>query len=269
MKGIYKIECNKTGKCYVGSSNNLNKRLRQHKWALEGNRHANVKLQRAWDKYGGDCFLFTVMEEVLGSNEDLLKREGQIIKKLDTVSKGYNIQPNPQSNQLGYKHTKESKRKMSEAKKGKMPASAYWTDEEVYQLREQHFAGKTMAQMIRELGVARMTISRMINYQTYRFVSKINEEHKALMEEKLRKHAAGEIEGYNKGNKHTPEFIERFRKAVSKPNLTRRKFTEQQVRDIRRRKAEGETYRALAKEFSVQNGTIVRIVQRTSYKDIK
>lgn len=63
MIGIYRIKNLVNNKCYYGSSKQIEKRLTRHKRELKNNIHINCILQRAWDKYGEDNFLFEVVEE--------------------------------------------------------------------------------------------------------------------------------------------------------------------------------------------------------------
>lgn len=63
--GIYKWTCTTTRKIYVGSAVNLRMRWYNHKTSLRKNKHVNSLLQRAWNKYGEECFVFEVIELVL------------------------------------------------------------------------------------------------------------------------------------------------------------------------------------------------------------
>lgn len=54
--GIYKIVNTATGQCYVGQSQRIKKRLKEHFRLLRGNKHTNPHLQNAYNKYGADCF---------------------------------------------------------------------------------------------------------------------------------------------------------------------------------------------------------------------
>lgn len=49
--GIYLLEF-ANGNNYVGSSNNIKRRLRQHIAALQKNQHCNKRMQRVFNKYG-------------------------------------------------------------------------------------------------------------------------------------------------------------------------------------------------------------------------
>lgn len=63
MIGIYKIENKINGKCYYGSSKNIIKRWKKHKYQLNSGVHINCILQKAWYKYGESNFTFYVVEE--------------------------------------------------------------------------------------------------------------------------------------------------------------------------------------------------------------
>lgn len=63
MIGIYRIKNLINGKCYYGSSKNIEKRWSTHKRGLNTNTHINCILQRAWDKYGENNFIFEIIEE--------------------------------------------------------------------------------------------------------------------------------------------------------------------------------------------------------------
>lgn len=112
--GIYKIVNTVTGDFYVGSAVNLRKRWSQHKSTLIANCHKNAHLQRAWNKYGADCFTFEAV--LYCDKEHLLEREQFHI---DNDKPSYNIAPTAGSN-LGRKFSDETKRNMSEAHKGKV-----------------------------------------------------------------------------------------------------------------------------------------------------
>lgn len=63
MKGIYIIKCNQDEEVYIGSSVSIQTRWWHHKWLLNNSKHQNYKLQRAWNAYGDESFIFEVLEE--------------------------------------------------------------------------------------------------------------------------------------------------------------------------------------------------------------
>ena len=77
MVGIYEIKNKVTGKGYIGSSKQIQKRWEQHLLALRKGIHHSVLLQRAWNKYGEDCFEFLIKEEC--EEGQLLEREQQYL----------------------------------------------------------------------------------------------------------------------------------------------------------------------------------------------
>ncbi len=60
--GVYVIRCLANGRMYIGSSINVAMRLSRHRTLLRGGRHENSKLQRHFDKYGEDSFVFEPIE---------------------------------------------------------------------------------------------------------------------------------------------------------------------------------------------------------------
>lgn len=89
--GIYKIENQVNSKVYIGSSNNLNKRLGRHKRELNSGKHHSVHLQRSWDKYGGNSFEFDTL--LYCSEENLTFYEGKLIEEYESYKRqfGYNF----------------------------------------------------------------------------------------------------------------------------------------------------------------------------------
>ena len=89
--GIYQITCTATGKIYIGSSVNLRMRRKCHFGDLQQQKHHNAKLQRAWNKYGGDAFIFEILELIL-IREMLVPREQYWFDKLKPFDEnGFNI----------------------------------------------------------------------------------------------------------------------------------------------------------------------------------
>lgn len=118
--GIYRITCTSTGKIYVGSAIHLASRWRHHLYVLERNMHHNPKLQRAFNKYGRQNFIFEVLE-LVPIPEMLTIREQYWIEYLNPFEKnGFNILHDANS-ALGLKHSPESRAKRSKRQQGKQP----------------------------------------------------------------------------------------------------------------------------------------------------
>ena len=71
---IYQIRNVVNGHYYVGSTVDSRKRFWAHRKALRAGTHVCIHLQRAWNKYGEDCFKFEVVEQ-LDSKEALYPAE--------------------------------------------------------------------------------------------------------------------------------------------------------------------------------------------------
>ena len=113
QSGIYQILCKPTGKVYIGSAVNLAERKYDHFKTLRTGTHHNLYLQRAWNKYGNDAFEYSVLERCEKGRLTELEQSYIDLLKAAVRDYGFNICPNARS-ALGYKHTIEAKRKMSE-----------------------------------------------------------------------------------------------------------------------------------------------------------
>lgn len=114
VAGIYQIKNIVNGHIYIGSTIDFKKRWKAHKQELRTGSHHSIHLQRAWNMYGENAFEFSVLCEV-DDTSSLLDVEQAY---LDECAPEYNICSKAGS-PLGVKHTDETKRKLSEAHKGK------------------------------------------------------------------------------------------------------------------------------------------------------
>ena len=88
--GIYQIRNTKNNKVYIGQSKRITYRKSQHRRELKDGKHYNIYLQRSFDKYGEDAFVFEVLEYC--HEEYLNERERYWIEKKESeyADKGYN-----------------------------------------------------------------------------------------------------------------------------------------------------------------------------------
>lgn len=111
LAGIYYWYNNINGKAYVGSVDNLWRRLSEY-YYLSRLLNLNNLINRAILKYGHYNISLVILE-TLGpskkvSNEILLLREQYYIDLYETIMpKGYNMRPSDRS--LGFNHTESSK----------------------------------------------------------------------------------------------------------------------------------------------------------------
>ena len=90
IQGIYLITCTGNDKKYIGKAMDIKKRLTTHKWALKSNKHINKHLQSSYNKYGKDSFIYSIIEEVEGTEQDVFAREEYYIDLYDSKNNGFN-----------------------------------------------------------------------------------------------------------------------------------------------------------------------------------
>lgn len=73
-QGVYQIRCIEENKCYIGSSKDCQERVQKHFSELRFNRHTNKRLQEAFNKYGIERFIYSIVLYV-AKEEDLLAKE--------------------------------------------------------------------------------------------------------------------------------------------------------------------------------------------------
>lgn len=120
MGVIYKITNRVNGKCYIGQAQDPSTRFKNHRanpfCKNEKNRTNIPKLYNAMRKYGLENFEFKILVKV--ENFELDRLEKAIILRYDSVKNGYNITFGGNT-PLGIKRSEETKKKISDAKKGK------------------------------------------------------------------------------------------------------------------------------------------------------
>lgn len=99
--GVYKISntlCPE-GKYYIGYSCNINRRWGIHKSTLRGGKHCNIRMQRAYEKYGSECFDYEILQEC--ENEEEAKNvELSYLEDLTIRDKLYNLHYNSSGGDL-------------------------------------------------------------------------------------------------------------------------------------------------------------------------
>ena len=119
--GVYEIVNLVDGRAtaYVGSSIDVRRRWWQHRNKLNKGIHNNNHLQRAWDKYGEAAFEVCVVEEVDNTSQLLEREQFWLGRYLESRGSCYNEVENAGGGSLGLTHSVESRRKISEANKGR------------------------------------------------------------------------------------------------------------------------------------------------------
>lgn len=188
--GIYRIRNLITNKVYVGqTTENFQRRYWLHRWQLRKNKHDNNHLQRAWNKYGEENFIFEVIEVV--NKEEIDEKERYWIAFYRNSSYGcYSIQDGGQDKRLGRclsaearkkigelnrvrmlgsKLPDETKRKMSESRKGKRiyRKNDRLTDEQAFLIKSMYVSGKTSKEIQDELKIPYKILNNILSMNSY------------------------------------------------------------------------------------------------------
>lgn len=123
--GVYILTLN--DKHYIGSCKMLNYKMSRNGFyyrlylhlheLIKGNHHS-LKLQNAVNKYGINNISFDIIQEC--KSELTIGIEQYWLNIMDTYKNGYNSCPLARSN-AGFKHSDETKKKMSDSRIGKTP----------------------------------------------------------------------------------------------------------------------------------------------------
>ena len=95
ISGVYKITNTVTGDFYIGSSKDVKRRWKNHKYYIKCNEHPNNPLYLDMQKYSVDKFELQILAEV--EIEQLKEKEQEFIEKLKPTynqmnAKGLNIE---------------------------------------------------------------------------------------------------------------------------------------------------------------------------------
>ena len=142
ISGIYKIVNKTNGKYYVGSSNDVYCRWSGHKSALSKQKHRNGYLQNSWNKHGESAFNVLVVESDIPEQNlllveqkylDIAKSERDKCYNLNFLAEKVEMTPEmrkkiseasmgKKGTRLGATTSKETKKRLSIAMKGKIPS---------------------------------------------------------------------------------------------------------------------------------------------------
>lgn len=114
--GIYSIKHRESGKCYVGSSVDIEARWGSHRRELKKNTHHSSRLQGAWNECGASAFEFVLLEAT--ELASLVEREEFWIIALAAYTSGYNVKRRAGNNR-GAKQNPEARVKAGAALKGR------------------------------------------------------------------------------------------------------------------------------------------------------
>ena len=143
--GVYEIFNMVNGKSYIGQSTNITQRLSRHKSELRHNKHQNLHLQNAWNKYGEHSFLFNILEYCNIDELDDIERYYINIWNLTNSQYGYNVESGGNLNKT---LSEKTRKKISESKKGK--THSLETRKKMSENNARYWQGKTLSEETRK-----------------------------------------------------------------------------------------------------------------------
>lgn len=243
---------------YIGqSSRGARHRLNQHRYSA---RQGKPWVVTRWMAKHGPENIHCETLEVLESGEELDEAEARWITALDTLvdSGGYNIRAGGNSVR-GYRHPEGSKtrvpRPMSEETKAKLriasaanfgerSSSAKINNEMARKIKEELWAGQTIAQVVEKFGVGKGIVGSISNDSVWKHVPWPIGPRNRLNDRKYRP-------GQNAGEKSTSA-----------------RFTENDVRTIRRLHQEGMGYAEIGRQYETSGTNIRMICNRVTWKNV-
>lgn len=188
VSGIYLISDHTADKVYIGSSDDLAKRARQHAWNLENQRHPNKWLQSAFNR-GNEL----VTTPIPLKESVILEAEQKLINEFIDQGVLYNIARDVVAPRRGVKSSEETKEKQRISMTGKKH-----TPETIEKLKTLA-AGRGMPDYVIEAA----RIANTGKKHTEETRAKVSAASKSRMTPEARAH----LSAVNKGIPHTPETI--------------------------------------------------------------
>lgn len=91
---VYAIQHSETGKIYVGCTNDVERRVREHLSQLENNKHPNKRMQNDYNKYGGDYFYYVLFNAYAAYDAFMMERHFMSLLGTRDETRGYNAGDN-------------------------------------------------------------------------------------------------------------------------------------------------------------------------------
>lgn len=264
--GIYEIRNLVNGKRYIGSAVNFGNRWRVHAQSLARGDHHSKALQRAWSLYGPGAFHFNKL--IACEKENLIMYE-QIC--MDAHKPEYNCAPVAGS-QLGYRHSEESRRRMSESRPKDFSPMAgkkhtETTRAKISAARKGKGGGPRSPERLKKIGDAHRGRSKSAEHRAK--ISATLMGHKqspAQIEKRAQKLRGRKMPlGFAEAASERMRGVKLSAKHRSSIGKSIAKLTDDQVREIRARRGAGELRASLAAEFKIDAASITNLMARKSY----
>lgn len=253
VMGIYKIKNVLNNKFYIGSAVNLHDRFLHHRKRLRGNYHNNKHLQRAFDKYGEDCFIFEVIE-IVNDKDILLEREQHWLDSTQCCDPniGYNLSNNATAPMLGIDFTEEHRKNLSKALKGMQQPEGF--RERMSKLHK----GKTLSEEHR---------AKLLNANKKYWTEENRDKQSKVLKErwsnpKFREKAS-------KGTKLSDDDKKRISEMKKGSKHHNAKLTEEEVRDIKTMLKNGVDRKEIREKYDINVKNLSKIANGVTWSHVE
>ena len=177
--GIYKITNLKSGKVYIGQTNNFERRWNHHKTSLEMNNNNNRLLQEDYNKYGALAFEYSIIE-YCNDKETRLQLEHKYILQYGGVGNNslYNLQDidnwnsdyqkqqiiNYNKQRILSDKTIQKMQKNNSGSNNPMYNKRKYSDEFIQQLKYEYSICNNYMELSRKYNIDRHIIKRLLVY---------------------------------------------------------------------------------------------------------
>ncbi|MDD7885476.1 GIY-YIG nuclease family protein [Flavivirga sp. 57AJ16] len=83
--GVFQIKCTVNEKCLIDNGVDMESKWNRHKMELKFGNHRNKDLQKDWNQYGEDKFVFEVLSELKKSDEENLNYNKELKTLQDLI----------------------------------------------------------------------------------------------------------------------------------------------------------------------------------------
>ncbi len=278
--GVYEIRNKVNGKRYIGSSVNLNRRLKNHCNTLKRSVHKNKHLQSAWKKYGRDNFEIKVLLYCSAKKATFYEQ-----RCIDAYKPEYNKCPTA-SSMLGYVMPREK------VEKHRALMREIWSDDD-FRAMMQSLHQERLQRLTREQRL-QLSESGKKAWADHALMRGKIKESRQSSKKPLKRLKNGSLElskerskitkalwlddGYKKKQSDaknalwkSQKFSDRRRKEIAEVNrrVSKRKaqgkFTDDQVIEIRRKRKAGVKLKELSEQYGASEGNLSRICSGKLY----